>query len=79
MKFAIIDGDWRPTVREVAEKYGVSETTVHDISRFEMIFFCARQIPRLLTPENLEKRVELSRQFIKKITRDIFFGQHCQN
>lgn len=31
MKFAINDGDRRPTVREVAEKYGVSETTVHDI------------------------------------------------
>lgn len=71
----VIFGDQRLTVRELAEKCWNSKTTLHDIvSKYSnMNHVCARRVLRLLTTENLEKRVELSRQFIKKITRDIFF------
>lgn len=71
----VIVGDQPLTVRELADKCWISKTTLHDIlSQYSyMNCFCARRILRLLTTENLEKRVELSRQFIKKINRDIFF------
>lgn len=57
----IIDGNRRLTVRKVAEKCGVSKTTVHDIlsQDLNMSLVCARWVSRHLTRENLEKRVEL--------------------
>lgn len=77
----VIVGDQRLTVRELAEKCWISKTTLHDIlSKYSnMNRVCARRVLRLLTTENLEKRVELSRQFIKKLPETFFFGQHCQN
>lgn len=72
----VIVGDQRLTVRELAEeKCWISKTTLHDIlSQYSnMNRVGARRVLRLLTTEHLEKRVELSRQFIKKINRDIFF------
>lgn len=63
----VIDGDRRLTVREVAQNCEVSKTTVYDIlsEDLNMSRVCARWVPRLLTSENLEKRVELSKHFIK--------------
>lgn len=80
----IIDGDWRLTVREVAEKcFKVLKTSVHDIlfPDLNTSQVCARWVPRLLTSKNLENRVELSRQFVKKFDRGStsFFGQDCYN
>lgn len=80
----IIDGDWRLTVCEVAEKcFKVLKTSVHDIlfPDLNMSQVCARWVPRLLTSKNLENRVELSRQFVKKFDRGStsFFGQDCYN
>lgn len=71
----VIVGDQRLTVRELAEKCWISKTTLHDIlSQYSnMNRVCAHRVLRHLTTENLEKRVELSRQFIKKINRDILF------
>lgn len=71
----VIVGDQWLTVRELAEKCWISKTTLHDIlSKYSnMNRVCAHRVLRLLTSENLERRVELSRQFIKKINRDILF------
>lgn len=67
----VIDGDRRLTVREVAQNCEVSKTTVYDIlsEDLNMSRVCARWVPRLLTSENLEKRVELSKHFIKGLLR----------
>ena len=67
----VINGDWRQTVREVADKCGISETTAHQILANDLYMnrICARWVPRILTVEQLTKRVELSKQFIKKFNR----------
>ena len=59
----------RLTVREVADKCGISKTTVHQIlgSDLNMNRACARWVPQILTAEHLTKREELSKQFIKKL------------
>jgi DNA-binding Xre family transcriptional regulator len=67
----VINGDRRLTVSEVADKCGISKTTVHQIleNDLNMNRVCARWVPRILTAEHLTKRVELSKQFIKKVNR----------
>lgn len=67
----VINGDQRLTVREVADKCGISKTTAHQIlgNDLNMNRVCARWVPRILTAEHLTKRVELSKQFIKKVNR----------
>ena len=67
----VINGDRRLTVREVADKCGISKTTAHQIlgNDLNMNRVCARWVPRILTAEHLTKRVELSKQFIKKVNR----------
>jgi DNA-binding Xre family transcriptional regulator len=67
----VINGDRRLIVREVADKCGISKTTAHQIlgNDLNMNRVCARWVPRILTAEHLTKRVELSKQFIKKVNR----------
>ena len=67
----VINGDRRLTVREVADKCGIPKTTAHQIlgNDLNMNRVCARWVPRILTAEHLTKRVELSKQFIKKVNR----------
>jgi histone-lysine N-methyltransferase SETMAR len=67
----VINGDRRLTVREVADKCGISKTTAHQIlgNDLNMNRVCARCVPRILTAEHLIKRVELSKQLIKKVNR----------
>ena len=67
----VINGDRRLTVREVADKCGISKTTAHQIlgNYLNMNRVCARWVPRILTAEHFTKRVELSKQFIKKVNR----------
>jgi hypothetical protein len=47
------------------------QTTAHQIlgNDLNMNRVCARWVPRILTAEHLTKRVELSKQFIKKVNR----------
>ena len=65
----VINGDRRLAVREVADKCGISKTTAHQIlgNYLNMNRVCARWVPRILTAEHLTKKVELSKQFIKKV------------
>ncbi|XP_062577987.1 protein GVQW3-like [Saccostrea cucullata] len=55
----VIDSDRRLTVREIAGKCGISKTTVHEIlsGDLNMSRVCARWVPRILTTENLARRV----------------------
>jgi hypothetical protein len=47
----VINGDRRLTVREVADKCGISKTTAHQIlgNDLNMNRVCARWVPRILT------------------------------
>jgi histone-lysine N-methyltransferase SETMAR len=67
----VINGDRRLTVCEVADKCEISKTTAHQIlaNDLNMNRVCARWLPQILTAEHLTKRVELSKQFIKKVNR----------
>ncbi|CAG2240625.1 unnamed protein product [Mytilus edulis] len=66
----VINSDRRLTVREVADKCDISKTTAHHIlaNDLNMNRVCARWVPRLLTAE-FYKRMELSNQFIKNVSR----------
>ena len=59
----VIDTDRRLTVREISEDIGISKTFVHRILRetLGMSRVCARWVPRLLTEDDKEKRVQLSK------------------
>ena len=67
----VINGDRRLIVREVGDKCGIYKITAHQIlaNDLNMNRVCARWVLRILTAEHLTKRVELSKQFIKKVNR----------
>ena len=58
----------RINVREVSEELGISIGSVENIIHNELKFskVSARWVPRLLTPEQLEKRVEVSKQLLER-------------
>ena len=55
----VINSDRRLTVREVADKCGISKTTAHQIlgNDLNMNRVCARWVPRILTAEHFIKKV----------------------
>jgi hypothetical protein len=55
----VINGDRRLTVREVADKCGISKTTAHQIlgNYLNMNRVCARWVPQILTAEHLTNPV----------------------
>jgi hypothetical protein len=61
----------RLTLRKVADKCGIYKTKAHQILGNDLNTnrVCARWVLRILTAEHLTKRVELSKQFIKKVNR----------
>ena len=63
----IIRTDRRTTVRSIAEKLSVSCSTVHEILTKElgMSKVSARWVPRLLTEEEKEHRVQCSSLFLQ--------------
>lgn len=68
----VIDADRRQTVREVASKVGACKTVVHRVlcDNLEMSRVSARWVPRLLSNEEMIRRVESSKMFLKKNNRD---------
>jgi hypothetical protein len=67
----VIDGHRRLTVREVADKFVISKTTVHDIvvQELHMNRIFARRVPIMLSEENMTNRTEASRQFLRKFSQ----------
>lgn len=71
----IIDDERRLTMHKVAEKCGVSQIRIH--VNLSQDLNMNRWVPRFLTSEYMEKRVELLCQFVKKF--DKYFGLECYN
>ena len=67
----VIDGHRRLTVREVADKFVISKTTVHEIvvQELHMNRIFARRVPIMLSEENMTNRTEASRQFLRKFSQ----------
>ena len=70
-----IDDDRRQTVREVAEKTDISKSAVQRIlsEDLSMRRVSARWVPRLLSTEEMTKRVSASKQFVNRYRRDPSF------
>ena len=68
----VVEKDRRQTVREISEtvgsSYGTVRTILHD--HLHMNRLCARWVPRLLTAEERERRVAVSKQFLRRNTRE---------
>ena len=61
---AVIRGNRRLTVREVADEVGISIGSCHQIftEKLQLRRVCAKFVPRLLTDDQKENRVELSQE-----------------
>ncbi|KAK3084951.1 hypothetical protein FSP39_021962 [Pinctada imbricata] len=68
----VIDEDRRQTVREVAEKTGISKSAIQRILSYDlgMSRVFARWVPRLLSEDEMNTRVAASKQFLARIDRD---------
>jgi histone-lysine N-methyltransferase SETMAR len=68
----IVLEDRRITLRELGDILGVSQTTAHTILRdyLHMRKVCARWIPRLLTPEQLEYRAFVCEQWKQRYSEE---------
>ena len=64
----VIYGDRRMTVRDICNETGMSYGTVYRIltDELHMRKVCARWIPRLLTDDNRNKRVNASKKFLRR-------------
>lgn len=67
-----IEEDRRRTVREAAEaidtSYGTVRTILHDYLNMNRI--CARWVPKLLSTDEQNRRVDVSRQFLRRHARE---------
>jgi len=61
---AVIRGDRRLTLREVADEVGISIGSCHRIltEKLQMLRVSAKFVPRLLTDDQEENRVEISQE-----------------
>lgn len=66
---AIIKADRRVTVQDIALDVDLSVGTVHTILHEDLHLskLAARWVPRLLTEEHKEKRLEMARDFTKRL------------
>ena len=71
----VIDGHRHKTVREVGECASLSKSSVQPIltSQLKMSHVSARWVPRLLTEEEKQVRVSVSKTFLRKVERDSTF------
>lgn len=70
-----IDADRRQTVREISGQLDISKSSVHRIlsDELSMSRVCARWVPRILKPEEKERRVNASREFLQRHQEDETF------
>ena len=63
---AVICGNRRLTVREVADKVGISIGSCHQVftEKLQMHPVSAKFVPRLLTDDQKENRVEISQELL---------------
>ena len=72
---AVIRGNCRLTVREVANEVGISIGSCHQIftSKLQMHRICAKFVPRLLTGDQKENRVEISQELLANANGNEYF------
>ena len=68
---SVVNGDRRMTVREVADKLGTSYGTVERILTLDLKMkkVSARWVPRLLSENDMERRVSCSQEFLRRYRR----------
>jgi hypothetical protein len=67
-----IEDDRRHSIQEISDHVGVSYGTVHSIlhEKLAMQRLCARLVPRVLKEAEMQKRVELSKAFLRRVKRE---------
>lgn len=65
------------TVRMIADELSIPKTIVHEIltQKLEMKKFCAKIVPKLLTPEQKVKRVECCEDWLEAEERGDFLNR----
>jgi hypothetical protein len=74
---AVLDSDRRLSVRLIADQVGLPKSIVHEIvtTELEMRKVCAKLVPKVLTDEQKETRVSISRELLDRVRGDPdFFG-----
>lgn len=68
----VLDQDRRYTIRDICDITGISRGTVHRIltDNLNMRKLSARWVPRLLTNEHKERRIEASRKFLSRYNKE---------
>jgi len=68
----LVRGDRRLTVREIAEEVGISKVSAHEILRadLKMRRVTAKFVPKLLSAEQKELRVEIAQDLLDSTSTD---------
>ena len=68
---ADVEQDGRVTIRDLATAYGVSNDTIHKILHDDLGLSkkSERWVPKLLSKEQMEERVQVSRDFVSAVFR----------
>jgi len=68
----LLDQDRRLSVREVAQELDLCKSTVHTIvtTNLAMRKVCARLVPKVLSDEQKERRVQASRDMLERVESD---------
>lgn len=68
----VINEDRRQTLNELVERTGISKSSVHRVlsDELNMSRVSARWVPRLLKPEEKERRVRASESFLRRYEED---------
>ncbi len=69
---ADVEQDGRVTIRDLAMTYGVSNDTIHKVlhDNLGLSKKSARWVPKLLSKEQMEERVRVSRDFVAAVHRN---------
>lgn len=69
---AVLDSDRRLSVRLIADKVGLPKSIVHEIvtTELQMRKVCAKLVPKVLTDEQKENRVSISRELLDRVRGD---------
>ena len=72
---AVLDSDRSLSVRLIADQVGLPKSIVHEIitTELQMRKVCAKLVPKVLTNEQKESRVSISRGLLDRVTGDTEF------
>ena len=69
---AVLDSDQRVSVRLIADQVGLPKSIVHEIvtTKLQMWKVCTKLVPKVLTDEQKENRVSISRELLDHVRGD---------